>query len=281
MIITESTIRRDLQLEDAEGVDCLPNAVIFEQLTLMGLKRRVKKLERRMRSRTHGLKRLYKIGLSARVKSSEDEGLGEEDASKQGRIANIDANENITLVSTHDEQMFDADQCADQDLGGEELKHTKPKAKAKGIVFHEPKESTTTTTVEIPKPRSHDKGKDKMIEEHMKLKKKDKIKLDEEVALKEDLEVLWRLAKDRFEKVKPVDHIDSFLLHNLKTMFKHHVEYNNILYYLLVEKMYPLTNHTLHQMFNDVKLQVDYECEMAFELLRLVKKHLKEGYVSQ
>ncbi|GJZ99008.1 hypothetical protein Tco_0671559 [Tanacetum coccineum] len=31
-------------------------------------------------------------------------------------------------------------------------------------------------------------------------------------------------------------------------------------------------------MFNDVKLQVDYECEMAFEILRLVKKQLKEGY---
>ncbi|GKC34139.1 putative ribonuclease H-like domain-containing protein, partial [Tanacetum coccineum] len=36
VIITESTIRRDLQLEDAEGIDCLPNATIFEQLTLMG-----------------------------------------------------------------------------------------------------------------------------------------------------------------------------------------------------------------------------------------------------
>ncbi|GKC34991.1 hypothetical protein Tco_1047375 [Tanacetum coccineum] len=43
----------------------------------------------------------------------------------------------------------------------------------------------------------------------------------------------------------------------------------SMLLYLLVENMYPLTNHTLHQMFNDVKLQVDYECEMAFELLRL------------
>ncbi|GJR88526.1 putative ribonuclease H-like domain-containing protein [Tanacetum coccineum] len=30
IIITESTVRRDLQLEDAEGVDCLPNAAIFE-----------------------------------------------------------------------------------------------------------------------------------------------------------------------------------------------------------------------------------------------------------
>nr|GEY21092.1 putative reverse transcriptase domain-containing protein [Tanacetum cinerariifolium] len=50
-----------------------------------------------------------------------------------------------------------------------------------------------------------------------------------------------------------------------------------ILYYLLVEKMYSLTNHTLHQMWNDVKLQVDYECEMAYDLLRLVRKQLKEG----
>ncbi|GKF12152.1 hypothetical protein Tco_0050078 [Tanacetum coccineum] len=36
IIITEATIRRDLQLEDDEGIDCLPNADIFEQLTLMG-----------------------------------------------------------------------------------------------------------------------------------------------------------------------------------------------------------------------------------------------------
>nr|GEY70981.1 hypothetical protein [Tanacetum cinerariifolium] len=40
-----------------------------------------------------------------------------EDASKQGRIADIDANEDITLVSTHDEQMFDVD----QDVGSEEV----------------------------------------------------------------------------------------------------------------------------------------------------------------
>ncbi|GJS66580.1 uncharacterized mitochondrial protein-like protein [Tanacetum coccineum] len=36
IIITESTVRRDLQLEDAEGIDCLPNSTIFEELTRMG-----------------------------------------------------------------------------------------------------------------------------------------------------------------------------------------------------------------------------------------------------
>nr|GEV54973.1 uncharacterized mitochondrial protein AtMg00810-like [Tanacetum cinerariifolium] len=41
---------------------------------------------------------------------------------------------------------------------------------------------------------------------------------------KEDIKVLWRLVKDRFIKSKPVDDMDSFLLHTLKTMFEHHVE---------------------------------------------------------
>ncbi|GJU27974.1 hypothetical protein Tco_1166595 [Tanacetum coccineum] len=58
----------------------------------------------------------------------------------------------------------------------------------------------------------------------------------------------------------------------------HCVTMQSLPYYLLVEKMYLLTNHTLYQLFNDVKLQVDYEYEMAYELLRLVKKQLKEGY---
>nr|GEX09696.1 retrovirus-related Pol polyprotein from transposon TNT 1-94 [Tanacetum cinerariifolium] len=84
--------------------------------------------------------------------------------------------------------------------------------------------------------------------------------LEQESAKKqsEDLEVLWSIVKARFEKMKP-----------------------NVVYYLLVEKMYPLTKNTLHQMWNDVRLQVDYEVEMAYDLLRLVKRQLKEGYVPE
>nr|GEU29821.1 hypothetical protein [Tanacetum cinerariifolium] len=71
-------------------------------------------------------------------------------------------------------------------------------------------------------------------------------------------------------KVKSWELFDSYEVHC--------VSMQNTVYYLLVEKMYPLTNHTLHQMFNNVKLQVDEEYEMAYKLLRLVKKQLKEGY---
>ncbi|GJU75007.1 ribonuclease H-like domain-containing protein [Tanacetum coccineum] len=126
---------------------------------------------------------------------------------------------------------------------------------------------------------------------------------------REDLEVLWRIVKAIFKKTEPVNYMNTFLHLNLKTMFEHHVEdsiwknqqrlvkvlnwmlfdscgvhfviVQTIPYYLLVEKMYPLIKNTLHQMFNNVKLQVYYESEMAYELLRLVKKQLKEGYVPE
>nr|GEV41708.1 hypothetical protein [Tanacetum cinerariifolium] len=195
IIVTESSIRRDLRLADEEGIDCLPNSTIFEHLALMGLKttawnefssivasaiiclavdqkfkfskwifdsmirnldnvsdeavhkelgdrlvraastassleaecqeamedttdqtrvlelektkttqqhkidslkRRVKKLERRNRSRNHKLKRLYKVVLTARVESSGDEDNLGEDASKQERrIDDIDQDEDM------------------------------------------------------------------------------------------------------------------------------------------------------------------------------------------
>nr|GEX71684.1 hypothetical protein [Tanacetum cinerariifolium] len=81
------------------------------------LKRRVKKLEKRNRSRTHKLKRLYKVGLSARVESSRDEESLGKDASKQGKgIDAIDADEDITLVNNDDKEMFYVG-----NLGGEEV----------------------------------------------------------------------------------------------------------------------------------------------------------------
>ncbi|GKE01134.1 hypothetical protein Tco_1389117, partial [Tanacetum coccineum] len=77
----------------------LENTKSAQAQEITSLKLRVKKLKKKGGSRTHKLKRLYKVGLLARIESSEDEGLGEEDASKQGRIDDIDANEYIYLVN--------------------------------------------------------------------------------------------------------------------------------------------------------------------------------------
>ncbi|GKC45673.1 hypothetical protein Tco_1063395 [Tanacetum coccineum] len=195
------------------------------------------------------------------------------------------------------------------------------------------------TTVGEVVTTANDKGKGIMVEEPLKMKKKDQISFDEQEAirLQAEFDEEVRLAREKDEanvalieewndiqaKIKAdqllaqrlvntfVD-MDIELMKGSKTREEssskragdeleqepskkqkvdddketkelkvHYVTMQNILYYLLVEKMYSLTKHTLHHMFNDVKLQVDYECEMAFELLRLVKKQLKEGYVPQ
>nr|GEY72486.1 hypothetical protein [Tanacetum cinerariifolium] len=334
-----------------------------QALEIDSLKRRVRKLEKKKRSRTHKLKRLYKVGLSARVESSEDECLGEEDASKQGKIADIDNDEDITLVN--DQEMFDVN-----DLQGEEVfveeEVTKKDVNAANITSSVVA-TITVDEVTLAQALMEIKSKGIMVEPKKPLKKKDQISHDEELALKlqdelqakfdqeqrlaeeraqqeqeanialiktwddvqakidanyqlaqrlqaeeqealtgeekkveedkesvdvkrcleiilndedyvtidatylssksltivdykiykegkksyfeifradgnsqiyftfskmlkffdkKDLEVLWRLVKARFEKVQPVDNMDSFVLHNLKTMFEHHVEDN-------------------------------------------------------
>nr|GEW51003.1 putative polyprotein [Tanacetum cinerariifolium] len=47
------------------------------------------------------------------------------------------------------------------------------------------------------------------------------------------------------------------------------------------QMMYLFTRNILHQMWNDVRLQVDYEVEMAYDLLRLIRKQINEGYVPE
>ncbi|GJR58161.1 hypothetical protein Tco_1500323 [Tanacetum coccineum] len=44
VIVTESSIRRDLHLDDAEGTDCLPTATIFEELARIGYEKPSQKL---------------------------------------------------------------------------------------------------------------------------------------------------------------------------------------------------------------------------------------------
>ncbi|GJT85549.1 uncharacterized mitochondrial protein-like protein [Tanacetum coccineum] len=124
------------------------------------LKRRIKRLEKKKRSRTHGLKRLYKVGLSARVESSRDE----ED------LDDADMFDVNTL--TGDEVLAESEVAVkDVNLSVDEvtlaqalvaLKSVKPKVNAN--VVEEPSvpvsaastkvsAATTTTTTTIPTPR--------------------------------------------------------------------------------------------------------------------------------
>nr|GEV41430.1 hypothetical protein [Tanacetum cinerariifolium] len=110
VVISEASIRRDIWFRD-EGEES-------------------QKAKGKRKSRSHGLKRLYKVGLNTSVESSLDkESLVEENSYQQGRISDIDANQDIYLVNVQkDEDIFgvnDQDDTlmfvADIDLQGEEV----------------------------------------------------------------------------------------------------------------------------------------------------------------
>ncbi|GJW94032.1 hypothetical protein Tco_0173704 [Tanacetum coccineum] len=191
----------------------------IQALEIDSLKRRVKKLEKKQRSRTHKLRRLYKVGLSAKVISSDDEAsLGDqEDASKQGRkILDIDADEDITLDSTHVDT--DPDMFGVHDLHGDEVfveieEHvvnaaTTTTTTATTTVADEVEMTLAQTLIEIKSAKPKAKGivmqepsKEKMIEPEKPLKKKDQIMYDQEVALnlQAQYKLNWKKKGDRFK----------------------------------------------------------------------------------
>ncbi|GJR46953.1 hypothetical protein Tco_1315056 [Tanacetum coccineum] len=106
----------DLYTKLSDRVLDLETTKTAQAKEVASLKKKVKKLERKRKSKTSGMKRLFKIGRSTQVVSSEDEGLGDqEDASKQMRkIDDIDQDAEVTLVYEtqwryDDAQMFDTD----------------------------------------------------------------------------------------------------------------------------------------------------------------------------
>ncbi|GKA34109.1 hypothetical protein Tco_0720538 [Tanacetum coccineum] len=155
----------------------LENIKTSQAAEITKLKERVKKLERRNKSRTPRLKRLRKVGRSGQVVSSEDEGLGaQEDASKQGRkIANLDADVEVTLVDearkrNDDNLMFDTRVFDEEEVEVEKVVSTAEVTTASAtttivdeltlaqtlieIKAAKPKAATTTTTaVTRPKAR--------------------------------------------------------------------------------------------------------------------------------
>nr|GEW51783.1 ribonuclease H-like domain-containing protein [Tanacetum cinerariifolium] len=77
---------------------------------------------------------------------------------------------------------------------------------------------------------------------------------------REDLESLWKLVKERFEKIEPKNYTDEYLLKTLKKMFeqpdvKASIWRDQKGRYGLAKK-YPLTHFTLEKMLSNVRFEV-------------------------
>nr|GEW34310.1 hypothetical protein [Tanacetum cinerariifolium] len=162
---------------------------------IASLKRWVKKLEKKNRSRTYRLKRLYKVGLSAKVESSGDEEslVGEE-------VFVARQNENIV------EEVVDAAQIST----------------AATTVIITTKEITLAQALEALKT-----SKPKI---YLALEKQSilpwvlKFLMLLVLEPKEDLEDLYKLVKAGYGSTRPVESMDYLLWSDMKTMFEPHVK---------------------------------------------------------
>nr|GEU48107.1 uncharacterized mitochondrial protein AtMg00810-like [Tanacetum cinerariifolium] len=251
VVVNEASIRRDLRLDDAAGTACLPNAAIFEEWGIFfnpSLTKKVFANTKRVGTGFSEKKHKPRRKQRMETKVSQDElptedhiptpshdplpsgedrlQLNElmeictklsdkEDAFKPGRIAEIDVDEDLSLIN---ETTQDQGRINDQDLfrlhylNGDEvfvdvttgenleqdlitlmdIKAAKPKAK--GVTIQEPSEFKPTSLSQPPQAK--DKGKGIMVEPGKPLKKKDQITLDKEVVRKLEDEIKAKMDEE-------------------------------------------------------------------------------------
>nr|GEX20128.1 hypothetical protein [Tanacetum cinerariifolium] len=190
----------------------LENANAVQQLKIIKLKARVKKLEKLNKVKSSKLRRLKKVGTSQRVESSDDV----ENVFNQGRISvNMEKDEGIELVVDQEKDAEVEGMHADNqaEIYNIDLDHSsKPKVlkitaapavstrRRKGVVIRDPEEELHTNTL-AETPTVKDKGKGILIEDPKPMKKKDHVEMDAEYAkkLQEDLN------KEHEEAYKNID----------------------------------------------------------------------------
>ncbi|GJR46707.1 hypothetical protein Tco_1314810 [Tanacetum coccineum] len=189
----------------------LENTKTAQAQEITSFKLRVKRLEKKGRSRTHKLKILYKVGRSVRVVSSNEASFGDqEDASKQGRkIDDINKDADITLVDEtqgrHDDDlMFDTgvlnygEVFVGQDMSEKEVSTADPVTTAGEVV--------TTASVEVSTASSTEAtiaDELTLAQTLIEIKKERSNQADEELAFRlqvEEEEEEARLAREKAEK---------------------------------------------------------------------------------
>nr|GEW68192.1 uncharacterized mitochondrial protein AtMg00810-like [Tanacetum cinerariifolium] len=217
VVVTEATIREALHLDDAEGVDCLPNEDIFAELARMGYEKPSTKLT------------FYKAFFSSQWKflihtilqcmSAKRTSWNEFSSSmasvviclSSDRKFNLSKTEVVTaasetvtaasaIITTAEAQVPAATTAT---LTAAPVRVTAaPSRRRKGVVIRDPEEESTTSIIIPAETKSKDKGKGILVEEPKPLKKKQRIEQDEQYAI----ELHAELNKD-IDWDEAIDHV--------------------------------------------------------------------------
>ncbi|GJX55466.1 hypothetical protein Tco_0285363 [Tanacetum coccineum] len=259
-----------------------------QSLEITSLKIRVKQLEKKASKRTHKFKRLYRVGSTRRVESSNDEGLGaQEDASKQERsIEDIDKDVEVSLVDkTHgrsdDTKMFNTDAL----IGDEVFAENDMTEKEHDVIHKEVSAAETLTTagIKIPVSTAAPSTTDVSVQDKVEiaidaipLATKPPMTVEYKI-VKEGQKGFYYLIRADGSSKRPEDDYERVFWGDLKVMFEpdikcevwrslqgykvtvwklfdscgvHFVRFKDLHIFILVEKRYPLTPITITNMLN-------------------------------
>nr|GEV47620.1 ribonuclease H-like domain-containing protein [Tanacetum cinerariifolium] len=239
---------------------------IAQAIKITNLKQRFWRLKKKRKFKSSRLKRLRKVGTTPRVESSADTIMDDqEDASKQGGITELDADEDVTLVDAkEDMNANDTDDAEPAEV--EEVIEVVTAAKLMTEVV-----TTAATTITVDQVPKRIDEETKELKTHLQITANDDddvnteatplalevpvadyqihhehnkpyykiIRADETHQLflsfitllknfdRDDLEALWKLVKERFKSAEPNNFSDDFLLNTFNIMFeKPNVEAN-------------------------------------------------------
>ncbi|GKF79117.1 hypothetical protein Tco_0234685, partial [Tanacetum coccineum] len=178
-------------------------------LEIDSLKRRVKKLEKKKGSRTHRLRRIFRVTLVDDAQGRNYDYLMFDTGVLDEQEVEIKKVVSTTEVTTASATTTAKPKVVTTAATTTTTAVTRPKAR--GVVVKEPSEFRTTTSSSQTSqlPQGKDKGKAKMVELEKPLKKKDQILIDEEIAqrLQEELqaELEEEERMERLERQKEKD----------------------------------------------------------------------------
>nr|GEX01762.1 hypothetical protein [Tanacetum cinerariifolium] len=217
-------IRQDLRLDDVDGIDCLPNEEIFAEFARMGYKKSSTKLTfyktcATLTKKVANLEQdkiaqaLEIIKVKQKVKRLEKKRRTKHSGLKRGKIIELDADEDVTLEDVDAEVAMDAKsqgrmaesqakayhldlQHAKKVLSMHDTDEAEPTEvkeviemvtatkKRRGVVIPDPEETAAASVIVHSEVKSKDKGKRILIEEPKPLKRQAQIK-EEQVKRRE------------------------------------------------------------------------------------------------
>nr|GEU35117.1 putative ribonuclease H-like domain-containing protein [Tanacetum cinerariifolium] len=192
VVVTEAAIREALWLDDAEGVDCMPNEEIFADLARVDLDKddAISLMDDKVED------------------NKEEEAKEDEPAEVQEVVDVVTIAKLITEVVTAASTIISA---AEPQVPAATITAAPVRVavastrKRKGVVIRDPEEESTTSSIIPADTKSKDKGKRIMVEEPKPLKKKQQVEMDEEYARKLHAElnkdIDWDVAIDHVKQM--------------------------------------------------------------------------------